>query len=130
MSGRFLLDTNIVIGLLAAEPSVMRPLRAAEKVFLPSVVLGELHYGAFKSTRTVQNLARIDALREAGAVLLCDAETAREYGRIKNGLRALGRPIPENDIWIAAIAVQHGLTLATRDPHFDQVEQLERVRWE
>ncbi|MEW6490576.1 MAG: type II toxin-antitoxin system VapC family toxin, partial [Thermodesulfobacteriota bacterium] len=130
MGGRFLLDTNIVIGLLAAEPAVTRPLQAVEEVFLPSIVLGELYYGALKSKRTAQNLAGVDALTAAAAVLPCDADTAREYGRIKNGLRALGQPIPENDIWIAALPVQHGLILATRDPHFDRVERLQRVRWD
>jgi tRNA(fMet)-specific endonuclease VapC len=54
----------------------------------------------------------------------CDAATAREYGRIKEILRAKGKPIPENDIWIAAMAVQHGLTLATRDQHFGEVPNL------
>jgi tRNA(fMet)-specific endonuclease VapC len=90
MNGRFRLDTNIVIGLLAAEPAVTRPLQAVEEVFLPSIVLGELNYGALKSKRTAQNLARVDALTAAAAVLPCDADTAREYGRIKNGLRAWG----------------------------------------
>jgi len=54
----------------------------------------------------------------------CDAVTAQQYGRIKNDLRAKGRPIPENDIWIAAVAVQHGLTVVSRDDHFTEVTDL------
>ena len=57
-------------------------------------------------------------------ILVCDTETARQYGRIKVELRRKGRPIPENDMWIAAVALQHGLTLATRDAHFDAIDGL------
>ncbi len=63
------------------------------------------------------------------AVLLCDVETARYYGDIKNQLRLKGRPLPENDIWIAAVALQHNLTLVTRDAHFQEIENLQVVGW-
>ena len=62
-------------------------------------------------------------------MLACDASTARFYGEIKNRLRAQARPIPENDVWIAAIALQHGLVLATRDEHFAAVDGLACERW-
>jgi len=62
-------------------------------------------------------------------VLACDTETAREYGQIKNSLRAKGKPIPENDIWIAAIAIQYDLTLVTRDGHFTEIEGLATETW-
>jgi len=62
-------------------------------------------------------------------ILGCDAETARRYGEIKFGLQQKGRPISENDIWIAAIAVQHELTLASRDGHFAEVEGLQVEVW-
>jgi len=63
------------------------------------------------------------------SVLACDQATAREYGQIKARLRAKGRPLPENDIWIAAIARLHGLTLVTRDQHFREVEGLAWEAW-
>jgi tRNA(fMet)-specific endonuclease VapC len=62
-------------------------------------------------------------------VLGCDTATARQYGRIKNALRARGRPIPDNDIWIAAIALQHDLTLLSRDRHFGAVAGLVVETW-
>lgn len=62
-------------------------------------------------------------------VLGCDAETARRYGEVKNGLRQKGRPIPENDIWIAAIALQYDLTLVARDVHFGEVDGLKVEAW-
>ena len=84
---------------------------------------------ARKSTRVQDNLARIDDFASTNVVLACDTETARRYGEIKERLRARGRPIPENDIWIAAIALQHALTLATRDAHFETVEGLRLAAW-
>ena len=101
-TGRFLLDTNIVIALFARETAVQQRLAEASEVFVPSIVLGELYYGARKSTRVTENLARIDEFVASSTVLPCDTATAQQYGDIKNTLRAKGRPIPENDIWIAA----------------------------
>lgn len=129
MAGRFLLDTNILIALFARDDAVQQHLTADIEVFLPSIALGELYYGAYKSARAEANLARVDELAAASAVLACDGNTARMYGRIKDGLRGRGRPIPENDLWIAALVRQHGLTLATRDAHFDEVEQLSVATW-
>lgn len=129
MSGKFLLDTNIVIALFANEATIKDNLGDAEEVFVPSIVIGELFYGARKSTRSKENLARIDELALASVVLGCDVETARKYGEIKNGLRSKGHPIPENDIWIAAIVAQHNLTLVSRDAHFDEIIDLNRVTW-
>ena len=96
---------------------------------MPSIVVGELLFGARKSERVLGNLARIDEFVSNLVVLGCDIETARRYGEIKSALRAKGNPIPENDVWIAAIALQHDLTLVTRDVHFDDIESLNVVRW-
>ena len=129
MSGRFLLDTNIIIAIFRGETSIQAQLAGAEEVFVPSIVLGELYFGAHKSRRIEENTARIDDLAASSAVLTCDADTAREYGFIKAGLREKGKPIPENDIWIAAIARQHHLALVTRDEHFGEVDDLEQEIW-
>lgn len=129
MSGRFLLDTNIVIAIFAKDSGVVDHLAQATEVFVPSIVLGELFYGARKSTQAQANIARIEEFAGDTVVLACDAATGREYGRIKNDLRIKGRPIPENDIWIAAIALQHGLTVVSRDDHFDEVSNLTVTTW-
>lgn len=115
MSGRYLLDTNIIIALFADEKTVKSSLAKADEVFAPSFAIGELCFGAWKSGRPMENLARIDEFVANNVVLGSDAETARRYGEVKNALRLKGRPLPENDIWIAAIAFQHDLTLITRD---------------
>ncbi len=128
MTGRYLLDTNIIIALFANEESVRSQFAQAE-VFLSSIAVGELYYGARKSARTTANLERINELVTESTVLHCDVETAQHYGGIKAKLRIKGRPLPENDIWIAAIALQHKLILVTRDAHFQEVENLQRVAW-
>lgn len=129
MSGRYLLDTNIIIALFADEIVVKNNLAQATEVFITSIAIGELYYGASKSRRVQANLTRIDELVSSSTVLVCDAETAREYGEVKNKLRLKGRPLPENDIWIAAVALQHNLVLVTRDAHFQEVENLQTVAW-
>ena len=129
MSGRLLLDTNIVIAFFALEQDILDRMQAAEAFFIPSIVLGELYFGARKSGKPAQNLMRIDELAAKTAILDCNAEIAQQYGQLKDNLRRKGRPIPENDIWIAAIAVQHNLTLITRDAHFSQVTNLSITAW-
>jgi tRNA(fMet)-specific endonuclease VapC len=129
MNGKFLLDTNIVIALFANELAVIERLKNAEEIFIPSVVIGELYYGAQKSQLSSENLIRIDDFVQQNTILACNAETARHYGSMKEELRKKGRPIPENDLWIAAIARQHDLTLVSRDAHFQQIDLLRIERW-
>jgi len=129
MSGRFLLDTNMIIAVFANEEAVTQKLADAEEVFVPSSALGELYFGAGKSARAKDNIARIDELSAGSAVLVCDALTAKLYGTIKNRLKMQGTPIPENDIWIAALAMQYQLTLVTGDRHFRVVEDLQVEQW-
>ena len=78
MSGRYLLDTNIIIALFAEEALVKTNLRQASTVFIPSITLGELYYGARKSGRTQANLSKIDELVASSSILVCDAETAQQ----------------------------------------------------
>lgn len=129
MSGSVLLDTNILIGILAKDEAILSRLVKTEAVFLPSIALGELYFGAFKSAHPDDNAERIDRLAASTAILYCDGTTALHYGRIKTSLRAKGRPIPENDIWIAAIAQQHSLTVVSRDLHFGEIENLSVEEW-
>jgi tRNA(fMet)-specific endonuclease VapC len=129
MSGRLLLDTNIVIALFANEAAIIEQIRGVNEVFIPSVVIGELYYGAWRSGHVEANIQRVDGFAAESVVLGCDAETAKLYGQVKDELRKRGRPIPENDIWIAALALQHDLTLISRDAHFGQVPTLRAEAW-
>jgi tRNA(fMet)-specific endonuclease VapC len=128
MSGK-LLDTNAVIALQASDPAILALFDADDEMLVPAVVIGELYYGAYNSERVDANLAVIDDFIEANTVLACDAATAKEYGQIKHGLRVKGQPIPENDIWVAALARQHSLTVVTRDEHFKPISGLSLETW-
>ncbi len=125
MSGRVLLDTNIVIALFVGDPAAVEKLEDKPALFLCVPVLGELRYGVLASSRVEQNLDRLDQFSKTVSVLPCDSETAMYYSTIRFDLRKKGRPIPENDVWIAAIARQHRLTLLSRDAHFQGIEGLD-----
>src|ERR1035437_4657069 len=128
-AGRFLLDTNIVIALLDGDDTVLSNLDRAPEVFIPAVALGELFFGAAKSGRPAENTARVERFATGRAIVSADLEVAREYGRLKHSLKQKGRPLPENDIWIAAAAKCHGMVLVTRDRHFLEVEDLRTADW-
>jgi len=123
------LDTNIVIALLEGDDTVLSNLDRASEVFIPAVVLGELFFGAAKSGRPSENTAKVERFAAGAAVVSCDLDVAREYGRLKQHLKGKGRPLPENDIWIAAAAKRHGMVLVTRDRHFHEVEGLQTTDW-
>jgi tRNA(fMet)-specific endonuclease VapC len=129
MAGKYLPDTNIVIALFAGARSVVRKLKRASQVHLPSVTVGELFYGAYKSSQVRENVRRIEEFVAVNAVLACDAATAELYGYVKSRLQAKGRLLPDNDIWIASLARQHGLTLVSRDVHFKEVEKIHLEAW-
>lgn len=128
MNGKYLLDTNIIIALFANEIVVKHNLEQAKEVFISCIAIGELYYGAKKSGRVRENLNRIDELVANSTILGCNDTTASIYGEIKHNLRQKGRPLPENDIWIAAIALQYNLILVTRDAHFQAIE-IQTIAW-
>lgn len=129
MSGSVLLDTNIVIDRFAGDSAILARLSGTDSVFIPSIVLGESYFVAYKSAHSDQNVRRIEEFIQTSAILVCDAATATHYGKIKKGLREKGRPLPENDIWIAALAQQHKLTVVSRDQHFREIDGLPIEAW-
>ena len=126
---KFLLDTNAIIALQREDEALKKLLTAATDVFVPVVAVGELYYGAYKSGRVEENRQNVAAFIAGRVVLRVDADTADVYGQAKQGLRAKGRPIPENDIWIAALAIQYDLMLITDDAHFAEVDNLNWQGW-
>jgi tRNA(fMet)-specific endonuclease VapC len=102
---------------------------SGQEAFLCVIVVGELLFGAEKSSRPEGNRARVERLIGLCPVVPQDVETSRRYAILKAGLERKGRPIPENDLWIAACALQHGLILATRDRHFGDIEPLQIEPW-
>ena len=123
------LDTNAAIALMAADAALRARLGPAAAVAIPLVVLGELYFGAEHSQRVAENVARVDNIRSTTRILPMDVQTAREFGRVHHRLRSKGKPIPENDMWIAAVAIQHNLPLVSRDQHFNEVDGLHVISW-
>lgn len=128
-SGSFAIDTNVAIALMAGDRTIRQQVAEADEIFLSIVVLGELYFGASRSGRLEHNLRQIETLAANCQIAELGVETARNYGAIKTALRRNGTPIPDNDIWIAASALQMDLAVATRDAHFDVVENLSIARW-
>jgi tRNA(fMet)-specific endonuclease VapC len=129
MNGKYLLDTNIVIALFDEDTNVIDNIQKAEIVYVPAIVIGELYYGAYNSTKQKENIEKIIQFQNDASILDSDATTGNYYGQIKKELKDKGNPIPENDIWIAALAKQHDLELVTRDKHFAKIDNLEVAKW-
>ncbi len=129
MSGRLLLDTNIVIAVLNGDETIPPRLDAAEIVGLSVTVISELLYGAKKSHHVQDNINKIKRFVHRCSVFSVNEDTAEFYSTIKAELTKKGTPIPENDIWIAAPARQNNLTLVTGDGHFDKVQHLMTEKW-
>jgi tRNA(fMet)-specific endonuclease VapC len=122
-----LLDTNVITKLLDKDPAAITLVQKVEDCFTSSVVVGELYYAAANSSRQEANLK---AFREALScidVISIDDDVCISYANIKIRLKRIGKPIPENDIWIAACALTHKLSVATFDKHFSEIAGLEVV---
>ena len=129
MSGRYLLDTNVAVAVLNGKLDLAPRRGPGVELYLNAIVVGELCFGAEKSGRVEANLAAIDQLLEHCPVIACGETTGRHYARLRNHLRLHGRPIPENDLWIAATALEHDLVLVSSDEHFEAIEGLPVETW-
>jgi tRNA(fMet)-specific endonuclease VapC len=129
MSGEFLIDTNAIIKLLSRDPSLRWRMGHDFRSFLSIVSVGELYAGAHQSERSAFNLSEVQRICAEIPVLGSDVETAKEYGRVQAMLRKKGRPIPQNDIWIAATAIRYSMTLITLDRHFNWIDGLPVEVW-
>jgi tRNA(fMet)-specific endonuclease VapC len=128
-AGSVLLDTNVVVAHFRNDPDLTARLNAAPAIYLPWVVLGELHYGALRAQRREAQLALIRDFLQTAILLLPDQSTSERYGQVKAELAGVGKLIPDNDIWIAAMARQFDLPLVTRDAHFAAVPALTTLAW-
>lgn len=122
MSGDYILDSNIVINVFRGDAETIKIVSQLNKVYVPVIVIGELYYGANKSRQTNKKILEIEQLKQRVELLEVNELTSRYYGEIKDQLRQKGKPIPENDIWIAAIVKEKGLPLLTNDKHFQEVD--------
>jgi tRNA(fMet)-specific endonuclease VapC len=129
MSQTLIADTVAAIGFLNNDKTLLASLQADDTIVIPIVVLGELFGGAEKSSRAEENRKRIDIFSAKRRVLIPDIQTAKIYGRLISELRKKGRPIPQNDAWIASFALQFQMPVLTRDAHFENADGLQIRRW-
>ena len=129
MNGEIALDTSVTIRFLNGEVAITERVLALPEIILPTVVVGELLFGAENSTRWLQNLPRYLEFISACAVEPLGRETATIYARTRLLLKRKGRPIPMNDVWIAAQCLEHGWVLVTDDTDFDYVDGLILEHW-
>lgn len=126
---KLLIDTNRYTDFVRGDADTVRLLTEADRIFVPFIVLAELRAGFQCGTIARRNEAVLASFLSNARVevLYPDARTLQVYAEIFAQLRAQGTPIPTNDIWIAALAVQHALPLCSRDAHFGKLPQLARI---
>ena len=126
---RLALDTNRYTDLCRGNAEVVETMEGADEIWLPFVVLGELRAGFAVSTQGPRNEATLRRflLKPGVDVLYADEQTIHHYASVYRQLRKQGTPMPTNDMWVAALVLQHSLTLYARDGHFDALPQLTRV---
>jgi len=124
-----ILDTNALSAAAEKDPGVSNILDGAAQLALPVVVIGEYRFGIARSRHLARYRLWLDALIADCTVLDIGEQTSRHYADIADELRQSGKPIPTNDLWIAALCRQHGLPLLSRDHHFDVVPGIQRIVW-
>ncbi|HKH49525.1 MAG TPA: type II toxin-antitoxin system VapC family toxin [Thermoanaerobaculia bacterium] len=124
-----ILDTNAVSALFVGDPALGQVLAAEPRHHLPVIVIGEYRYGLLGSRHHGHLQGLLETLIRESIILPVDETTAETYAQLRGELRRKGKPIPENDLWIAALAMQHRQPVVSRDGHFDEVSSLRRVAW-
>jgi tRNA(fMet)-specific endonuclease VapC len=124
-----ILDTNALSALFDGDARLKAVLAKAARISLPVIVLGEYRFGLLGSRMRKTIEPALDALQDESDVIAIDTDTVRPYAKLRDQLKRAGTPIPSNDVWIAAIAVQHGLPIVSQDEHFDLVSGIRRLSW-
>lgn len=125
----YFLDTNIVIEVFSGNKAVADKVNEIGKFYISSIVLGELYVGINRVSNKPKHLKKLETFLNLCTLIEIDTVTSRHYGEITAGLFKKGKPIPSNDIWIAATVKQHNLILVTRDKHFHEVEDIIIEKW-
>jgi tRNA(fMet)-specific endonuclease VapC len=123
------LDTNALSAVADGDGAALALVAGADRLAVPVIVLGEYRLGIAQSRHRASYESWLSEWTEAVSVLDIDAETTHSYSTIGLELKNAGKPIPTNDLWIAALCRQHSLPLVSRDRHFDLVSGLRRLEW-
>lgn len=124
-----LLDTNAYTHFQKSQPNIIKALSEADRVYVPAVVLGELYYGFEAGSRKNYNEKLLEEFLKSQRIeiLAVELRTAQIYGHLRAYLKSQATPIPINDIWIATLAMQYGLSILSLDTHFNYLPQVELV---
>jgi tRNA(fMet)-specific endonuclease VapC len=125
----YLLDSNIVIEIFDGNKTFADRVSKEKILYLPCIVVGELYTGVNRVLDKSKHLKMLTSFLKFCTVINIDIITAKYYGELIAALYKKGNPIPTNDAWIAAIALQHGFTLITNDKHFEEVPDLKMINW-
>jgi len=124
-----ILDTNAVSAFAEGDQFVREKIATAPGPYLPVIVLGEYRFGLLAARDCERRLAWLRELIRHWTVLEVSIETAGAYAEIRQALKERATPIPSNDVWIAALARQHNLSILSADAHFDSVPGIRRIGW-
>ncbi len=124
-----IIDTNALSAWAEQNDAALRIIEAQLFLCLPVIVLGEFRYGLLGSRKRAVLESELNFLEQTLKLLEITRETASVYSTIRYDLKQRGKPIPENDIWIAALARQHGFPIMSQDIHFDAVPGIRRISW-
>jgi tRNA(fMet)-specific endonuclease VapC len=124
-----ILDTNALAAFVDGDAAVGAILGRQARAAIPVIVLGEFRYGVAESRHRAEYEAWLSSYLAQFDILPVTDETATAYAALRLALKRSGRPIPANDAWIAALAIQHGLPVLSRDQHFDAVPNVDRESW-
>jgi len=130
MSGnKIFLDTNIIIELFAGNEIIADKIKQFGAFYISPIVLGELYVGINRVVNKNKHLHQLNSFLELCHIAEIDKTTSQIFGEITVALYKKGKPIPTNDIWIAASVKQYNLTLISRDKHFDDVDYILTESW-
>jgi tRNA(fMet)-specific endonuclease VapC len=124
-----ILDTNALSAYLDQTPEVISIVSAAREFAIPVIVAGEFAFGIAQSRHREAYERSLQRMLDRSTILEIGVETARHYAAIRMELKLAGKPIPANDVWIAALSRQHAMPVISRDSHFDFVGGLRRRTW-
>jgi tRNA(fMet)-specific endonuclease VapC len=126
----YIADSNIVIDIFNGNKKFADKFSGQKEILIPVIVIGELYTGINRVVNKAKHLKKLIDFLPLCKVINIDMDTAKIYGELVAALYRKGKPLPTNDIWIAATAIQHSLTVATKDNHFQEIDGLLLEIWE
>lgn len=125
----YIFDTNIIIGFLKNDKSIVSKLKIEKNINTSVITIGEMFYGAKNSNNSIKNMEIYNDFFKYCNIFGITRKTSEYYADIRFELKKIGKPIPENDIWIAAIAKENDMVIVTRDKHLKDIEFIATEEW-